>query len=74
MADSADLDNRFAYHAAHTDDRRAAHEWVRHHCRELAAHLDSLVPEGREKALVFTNLEQVMFWANAAIARQPEEG
>jgi hypothetical protein len=29
-----------------------------------------MVPEGREKALALTNLEQVMFWANAAIARE----
>jgi hypothetical protein len=38
----------------------------------LAGHdLLDLLPPGREKALVLTNLEQAMFWANAAIARQP---
>lgn len=33
--------------------------------------LNARLPEGRETALAFTNLEQVMFWANAAMARQP---
>ena len=27
-------------------------------------------PNGREQSLAFTNLEQAMFWANAAIARR----
>lgn len=30
-----------------------------------------LVPEGREKALAFTNIEQALMWSNAGIARHP---
>jgi hypothetical protein len=28
-----------------------------------------MLPDGREKALAFTHLEEVTMWANAAIAR-----
>lgn len=66
--DSADLENRFRFHPA-DDARKLAHEDVRTLCGKLADDLNRLVPDGREKALAVTNLEQVMFWANAAIAR-----
>lgn len=65
-----DLDNRFEYHPPLTEDRRLAHETVRHMCRELAHHVDEVVPDGREKALAVTKIEEVMFWANAGLARQ----
>ena len=39
----------------------------------LALALDADIPGGREKALMFTNLEQALMWANAAIARKPWE-
>ena len=65
-----DLDNRFAFHPATTDERANAHRQVRDLCGVLAEGLNALLPEGREKSLAITNLEQVMFWGNAAIARQ----
>ena len=43
--------------------------------REYAEHYANLLvdncPPSRELSLALTNLEQVMFWANAAIARNP---
>ncbi|MDN3356096.1 hypothetical protein [Actinomadura sp. DC4] len=68
-----DIANRFTFHPATTPERQAAHESVRTHCGELAAALNELLPDGREKSLAITNLEQVMFWANAAVARQEED-
>jgi hypothetical protein len=42
---------------------------VRQRAFLLARTLTEMCPEGRELSLALTNLEQVMFWANAGIAR-----
>lgn len=68
-----DLDNRFRYHAPRTEARREAHDFVRGATGNLAFELDDRLPDGREKALAITKLEEVMFWANAALARVPDE-
>lgn len=64
-----DIENRFSFHPADTDEKRSAHESVRAQCRTLAHAWSGVLPEGREKALAITKLEEAMFWANAAIAR-----
>lgn len=64
-----DIERRFNYHAP-TTEKAAAHTSVRQRCRELADFLNGTTPEGREKALAITHLEEVMFWANAALARE----
>lgn len=69
MTSQAEIDHRFAFHAATTAEKRGEHGSVRNACGELASFLNDRLPEGREKAVVFTKLEEVMFWANAAIAR-----
>ena len=43
---------------------------MRESCDQLAAALDDLLPDGREKAVALTKVEEAMFWANAAVARQ----
>lgn len=67
------LAHRFNYHPPKTDARRTAHEDVRATCLALAEELDGLLPDGREKSLAITKIEEAMFWANAALARQPDE-
>lgn len=69
--DPRDLDNRFEYHPPLTEQRRRDHETVREYCRTLAESLNRILPEGREKSLAITHLEETMFWANAALARTP---
>lgn len=64
----AEIVRRFSYHAPDSDKVKA-HEFVRGLCRTMASELDEELPEGREKALALTHLEEVMMWANAAIAR-----
>lgn len=63
-----DIDNRFDYHAPDAE-KRTRHENVRGQCWSLANYLNTTLPEGREKSLAITKLEEAMFWANAAIAR-----
>jgi hypothetical protein len=68
--DTTDLANRFKFHPATTDEKRDAHTSIRTHCLELAEFLNWNIPDGREKSLAITKLEEVMFWANASLARQ----
>lgn len=49
--------------------RAEQHRQVRDLCLKTAEALDALIPDSREKSLVMTRLEEVMFWANAGIAR-----
>jgi hypothetical protein len=71
--DSNDIEHRFAFHAATTEEKKDEHTSVRQWCRRLADVLNERLPEGREKSLAITKLEEVMFWSNAAIARKPHE-
>lgn len=66
---NADIAHRFAFHAATTEEKRAEHGSVRQILGDAAQDLDARLPDGREKALALTKLEEAMFWANAAIAR-----
>jgi hypothetical protein len=42
---------------------------MRESCAGLAMFIMDHVPEGREQSIALTKLEEVMFWANAGIAR-----
>lgn len=65
-----DLTNRFTYHPP-KDDQAQIYEEIRDRAHRLARRINELAPEGREKSLAITHLEETVFWANAAIARQP---
>jgi hypothetical protein len=67
-----DLQHRFHFHPA-DKARQDMHAEVRDSCYQAALTLFVLLPEGREKALVMTKLEEAMFWANAAVARAPKD-
>jgi len=67
---AAELSRRFDYHASSRTEHADAHAGVRAGCKRLATELDALLPDGREKSLVMTHLEEASFWANAAIARE----
>jgi hypothetical protein len=67
--DRSELDRRFKYHAPN-DITRDVHQLVRVKVLEFAEFLDEALPDGREKSLAFTALEESQFWAHAAIARE----
>lgn len=59
---------RFTYHSPLPDQPpRYAH--LRGQALMLAEDIVYLIPPGREQALALTKLEEAIFWANAAIAR-----
>jgi len=63
-----DMDNRFTYHAP--DDRQTEYyQQVRSKALGLARFLVKASPECRERSLAITKLEEAVFWANAAVAR-----
>lgn len=71
--DKAEVDKRFT-HVPPNDERAVAHKNTRDEYRRLAETLARTLPESREKSLAITALEESMFWANAAIARNMKEG
>jgi len=66
-----DLKNRFNYHKPKDQATCDNHERIRNSCLSLACLIVENTPPTREQSLAITKLEEVMFWANAAIARNP---
>jgi hypothetical protein len=64
----ARFENDFTYHAP-KDGQTERYEAIRAHAKSLAIFLAESTPKSREQSLALTNLEQAVFWANAAIAR-----
>lgn len=62
------IENNFSYHSP-KEGQPAKYEAIRAKAKELAVLIDEQTPKSREQSLAMTNLEQAVFWANAAIAR-----
>lgn len=73
--EQADLDKRFSYHQPDATETEL-HNTVRNMAKATADAFNTVVPEGREKALAIKHLEDATFWALAGISRnvqpQPE--
>lgn len=69
MIPSEDIVRRFSHHAP-DKGKVVRHEHIRETFKELAHHLNLELPDGREKSLVMTHLEEALMWSNAAIARE----
>lgn len=65
---SGDLENRFYYHAP-KGNQAARYEEIREACLVLAEKIVQLSPTSREQTRSLNSLDEVMFLANAAIAR-----
>jgi hypothetical protein len=70
MSNADDIYSRFRY-CAPSPERVEQHQQVRSLVTDVAIALDEHVRDSREKSLMLTHLEEALFWANAAIARQP---
>lgn len=62
------INNDFMYHKP-DDSAIKLHERSRALCLGLAKELVDICPESRELSIAITHIENAMFWANAAIAR-----
>ena len=63
-----DVENVFTHHAP-KHGQTEKYEAIRAKAKELAVIMGQLCPRSRELALARTSLEQCVFWANSAIAR-----
>lgn len=68
MGEDADIECRFTYHSP-KDGQSEKYKEIRDKAKELAYLVNVAVPQGREKSLAITKLEECVFWANAGIAR-----
>lgn len=68
MGEDKDLENRFSYHAP-KEGQPVKYEQIRNTAKEFAYLIKQLTPASREQALALTHLEDVVYSANAAIAR-----
>ena len=66
------LDNNFTYHKPFGDQQDRYVE-MRAEAKGLAETFERCCPPSRELSVALTNLEQAVFWANAAIARNEME-
>ncbi len=67
MIGAYEIRRRFGYHKA-TPTKVPLYENNRNKVIELADFLDFWLPDGREKALAMTALQETLMWANAAVA------
>jgi hypothetical protein len=63
-----DLKERFSYHPPKPGQPELYQE-IRDRAGELAQFIRDNTPGCREQSLAHTHLDEVVFWANAAIAR-----
>jgi dihydroneopterin aldolase len=63
-----ELQNRFTYHSP-KEGQPERYVLIRDAAKELAELVLDNTPASREQSLAITKLEEVVFWANAAVAR-----
>lgn len=63
-----ELHNRFTYHAP-KDNQPDRYRMIRREAQKFALMLVEQTPFSREQSVALTKLDEVVFWANAAIAR-----
>lgn len=64
-----ELTNRFKHHAPQSPTTSSIYDAIRSGCLHLADLINELAPDCHEKDNSIDRLDEVMFWANAAVAR-----
>lgn len=67
--DLRELILRFRHHAP-KEGQADKYQTIRASALVLAEQINQLCPDSREKSTAITKLEEVVFWANASIARR----
>lgn len=62
------FESAFVYHPP-KGDQAARYQILRNWGKQVATRIVELTPPSREQSLALTKLEEVLFWANASIAR-----
>lgn len=68
MPVNTQIEKSFSYHPPKNGQSERYQE-IRDTVKSVACLVDRLCPNSREKSLAMTHLEEAVFWANAAIAR-----
>lgn len=74
MFNHHEIEERFGHTKASIEDKHdqkteETHEAIRRRFIDLAADLDSLVPDGRQKTKAFEELETAAMWFHKGLAR-----
>lgn len=69
--DYKDIEKRFNHHDF-DEDKKIRSLNIRNAVKQLVYIIVNVCPEGREKSLSLTRLEEAVMWANASIARMDE--
>lgn len=71
MIGNAEIEHRFGFHKATVEGDNATlprHCTLRLRFKDFARMLDEVLPDSREKALVFTALQEASMWSHCAVA------
>ena len=68
LVDGKRIAKDFVYHPP-KDDQAERYAAMRKNAGDLASQIMKMTPASREQSTALTKLDEVVFWANAAIAR-----
>jgi len=69
MSQPINLEKQFTYHSP-TDEQKMRYSHLRSEAKALAETILNVSFPSREQSLAIRKLEEAVFWANAAIARE----
>ncbi len=72
-AHEEELKKRFSHHPPLGPNQVSRYEEIRENGKNLARVIIQRCPSSRELSLALTKIEEAVFWANAAIARNEME-